>query len=153
MKKLLILAHAPSKNTQQIVENIADAIGSLSDLNLNLSILSPLDANEKDVIESDGILIFTPENLGYMSGLTKDFFDRIYYPCLDRCQGMPYALIVRAGHDGTGTQRAIESICTGLKWKRPLPNQVCRGDWQDEFITSCREYAANFAAGVDFGIF
>ena len=143
----------PSPNLRKLAEKIALAIESNQDLDLNFTLVTPQHATEEDVHNCDGILILTTENLGYMSGLTKDFFDRIYYPCLESCQGLPYALIIRAGHDGTGTKRAIESITTGLKWRQALPPLICRGEWQDDFLNSCQEVAQTFAAGVELGVY
>jgi multimeric flavodoxin WrbA len=104
------------------------------------------------VLSADGIIILTTENLGYMAGASKDFFDRVYYPVLELKQGMPYAVVIRAGLDGTGTQRAIESICTGLHWSLAQPVLVCKGDWQEEFIDQCFEVGQYMAAGLDMGM-
>lgn len=80
-------------------------------------------------------------------------FDRIYYPCLEACQGKPAALYIRAGHDGTGTQRAVDTICTGLKWNFVLPTTLCRGPWQSDFSSQCETLGTTFAAGLEAGIF
>jgi NAD(P)H-dependent FMN reductase len=112
-----------------------------------------LDASPEDVLASGAILLLTPENLGYMSGALKDFFDRIYYPCLDRTSGVPYALCIRAGNDGAGAVQAVTRIVTGLRWRPFRAPLVCRGAWRPDFLDDCRELGALAAAGLDAGIF
>lgn len=152
-KKLLIVAHAPSPNTLTLREAVAQGAGHEDIENVEVTVLAPLDAGPDDVLACDAIILGTTENLGYMSGALKDFFDRSYYPCLEKTQGLPFAYYIRAGHDGTGTQRAIESITTGLRWKVVQEPLVCRGEYRDEFEELCRELGMYVAASLDAGLF
>jgi hypothetical protein len=52
-----------------------------------------------------------------MAGLTKDFFDRTYYPALDRINGRPYAALICAGSDGHNAAGQVERIATGWRLK------------------------------------
>lgn len=152
MKKLLVVSHAPSKNTQRLRQAILDGANHPSICDISVMDVEPLHAIANDVLECDAIILGTTENLGYMSGALKDFFDRIYYPCLEAKQGLPYSLYVRAGHDGTGTCRAVETITTGLRWRPVQPPLVCRGDWDEDFVDRCQQLGTAMAMSLDAGI-
>jgi len=151
-KKLLVVAHAPSPNTLALRNAVAQGAGHEDIENVEVTVLAPLDAGPDDVLACDAILLGTTENLGYMSGALKDFFDRSYYPCLEKTQGLPFAYYIRAGHDGTGTQRAIDSITTGLRWKLVQAPLICRGEYREEFEEQCRELGMYVAASLDAGL-
>ena len=151
MKKLLVVSHAPSDNTRRLREAILGGAKHPSIMEVETIDIEPLHAIAQDVLDCDAIILGTTENLGYMSGALKDFFDRIYYPCLEIKQGLPFALYVRAGHDGTGTCRAVETITTGLRWKPVQPPLVCRGDWDDDFVDRCQQLGTAMAMSLDAG--
>ena len=117
-KLLLLVAHAPSPNTLKLREAVAEGARHEDVEGVDVKVLPPLEAGPDDVLTCDGIILGTTENLAYMSGALKDFFDRSYYPVLEEKQGLPCALYIRAGQDGTGTRRAVESIVTGLRRHR-----------------------------------
>ena len=151
-KTLLIVAHAPSPNTERLAQ-AAYAGANHSDIDITVVLQSPQDTQPEDVLAADALIIGTTENLAYMAGLTKDFFDRCYYPVLEQKQGMPFALYIRAGHDGTGTRRAIETIVTGLRWQWVQAPLILQGDWQDDFTEQVADLAMTLAAGVEAGIY
>jgi len=151
-KKLLIVSHSPSPNTRTLRDAVAQGAGHEDIENVKVTVLAPLDAGPDDVLVYDAIILGTTENLGYMSGALKDFFDRSYYPCLEKTQGLPFAFYVRAGLDGIGTCRAIESITTGLRWRLAQEPLICKGDFQSEFIVQCEELGLSMAASLDAGI-
>jgi NAD(P)H-dependent FMN reductase len=152
MKRLLIVAHVPSANTAALRDAVLTGAREASD-GLDIVARTPFETGPDDVKAAQAIVLGTTENLGYMSGALKDFFDRIYYPCLEHTQGMPYALYIRAGHDGTGTRRGVETIVTGLRWRAVQAPLVCRGDYRAEFVEQCRELGAAVAAGLEAGVF
>ncbi|AKO53032.1 flavodoxin [Marinobacter psychrophilus] len=151
-KQLLIVAHAPSPNTLKLRNAVAAGANHNDIENVNVTVLAPLDAGPEDVLACDAIILGTTENLGYMSGALKDFFDRCYYPCLEKTQGLPFTFYIRAGHDGTGTRRAIDSITIGLRWKLVQEPLLCRGNYADEFEQQCEELGLYIAASLDNGL-
>ena len=153
MKQLLIVAHAPSPNTRRLVDAALKGAGHPDIEQVSVTWKPPLEAGPEDVLACDAILLGTTENLGYMSGALKDFFDRTYYAVIDDKQGLPCALYIRAGHDGTGTRRAVESIVTGLRWRWVQDPLIFRGEWQEAFISQAEELGMTLAAGLDNGLF
>ncbi|MEJ2446038.1 MAG: flavodoxin family protein, partial [Exilibacterium sp.] len=151
-KKLLIIAHAPSENTKKMADAVVKGATDAEITNVDVQCKAPLDTQPDDILAAQAIIIGTTENLGYMAGLIKDVFDRCYYPCLEKTQGLPFAFYIRAGHDGTGTQRAIESITTGLRWRLVQEPLVCRGSFQAQFLSQCEDLGLSVAASLDAGI-
>ena len=151
-KTLLIVARAPSPNTERLAQ-AAYAGASHPDIYIHVVFKSPQDTHPEDVLAADALIIGTTENLSYMAGLTKDFFDRCYYPVLEQKQGMPFALYIRAGHDGTGTKLAMQTITTGLRWSWIQEALILQGDWHDSFAEQVEELAMTLAAGVEAGIY
>lgn len=156
MKRLLIAAHTPSANTRILAKAILDGAQHPDICNVETQLRSPFDCDAELVLNQDAIILFTTENFGYMSGALKDFFDRIYYPCLakpKKNQGKPYSLIIRAGLDGTGTNIAVQKITSGLKWREVQTTLLCKGDYNPNFEQQCREMGTTMAAGLDNEIF
>lgn len=152
-KRLLVVAHAPSDNLARLRDAVLAGARDPEIAGVETVCKPPLEAGPDDVLAADAVLLGTPENLGYMSGALKDFFDRTYYAVIEDKQGLPYAAWIRAGRDGTGTRRAIESICTGLSWRPVQEPLVCQGQFREDFVAQCRELGQLMAAGLEAGVF
>jgi multimeric flavodoxin WrbA len=152
-KTLLIVAHVPSPNTRRLAEAARAGAEGLGAEDVAVRCLTPFEAGPDDVLAAQAVLLGTTENLGYMSGALKDFFDRTYYPVLEKAQGTPCALYIRAGLDGTGTRRAVESILTGLRWRLVAEPLTLKGPWQDAFAGQVEELGQLMAAGLEAGVF
>ena len=150
-KSLLFIAHAPSPNTQAVRD--AAIKGAQTAEGLDFRVLKPQQAGASDVMKADGIILLTTENIGYMAGLTKDFFDRSYNDLLDQRPGLPVVTLIRAGLDGTGTRRALSGIYTGLGWRSVSEMIVLHGAWDDGFLTIAQEAGQAMAEGLSAGIF
>lgn len=162
---LLVVQHSRTGTTRRLcdaavaaAEDVledaaADASGAAVEDALRVRVLGAFDAGPDDVLAARGLLLATPARFGYMSGALKDFFERVYHPCLERTPGLPYALIVKGDTDVDGAVASVERIATGLAWRRVLPVVAVVGDLAEEHLTAAAELGATFAAGLDAGIF
>lgn len=151
--RLLLVAHAPSPNLARLRDAALAGARDPEIETVETVCKPPLEAGPEDVMAAHAVILGTPENLGYMSGALKDFFDRTYYAVIDDKQGLPFAAYIRAGRDGTGAKRAIESITTGLSWRPVQEPLILHGTFQESFLDEVRELAQAMAAGLDAGIF
>src|SRR5215204_2211125 len=113
MKTILIAYHSLTGGTCQMAD--AAARGAEAQTAVQVHLLQAREAGPNDVLNADGYIFATPENLAAMGGIMKDFFDRTYYPVLDRINGRPYAVLICAGSDGQNAARQIERIATGWR--------------------------------------
>ena len=152
-KQLLIIAHTPSDNTTELAHAAFNAAKNYDSDDLMIRVLSPFDVQTEDVMKTDGVIIGTTENIGYMAGATKDMFDRCYNDWIDQCAGKPVGLYIRAGLDGTATTHALNSIFNGLRWRLIAPPLVLHGYWDTSFTNEVADLSLAMAAGLDAGIF
>ena len=162
-KTLLIVWHSMTGGSQQMAEAAAE--GARGEEGVAVRVLAAAQADAASLLAADGYLFVTPENLASMAGLMKDFFDRCYYPALDRVAGRPYATLVCAGSDGSGAVRQIERICSGWRLKAVAPALiVCTHAQTAEAILApkqigaddlsrCRDLGAALAAGLALGVY
>ena len=163
MKTLLIVHHSLTGGTAQLAQ--AALQGARTEPGVQARLLKAPDAGPDDMLAADGYLFATPENLAAIAGLMKDFFDRCYYPVLERIQGRPYATLVCAGSDGSNAARQIARIATGWRLNavaEPLivcthaqtpaqilaPKQIAAPALQQ-----AHELGAALAAGLALGVF
>ena len=118
-----------------------------------LRVLDAFSAGPDDVRWADGVLVATPARFGYMSGACKDFFERIYYPCLEETPGLPYALMVKGDTDVDGAVSSVERITAGLRWRLVLPALTVVGELTTPALAAAEELGATMAAGLEAGIF
>ena len=159
--RLLIVYHTQTGGTRTLVERASEGAATIPEC--ELVVMRAADAKADNVLAADGLLLGTPENFGYMSGMLKDFFDRVYYDCEGKVAGRPYSVLVCAGNDGTGAMRETDRIVTGLRMKKVHPGLIARrvggmagssrGHLDPNDLKAAEELGATLAAGIAYRMF
>jgi multimeric flavodoxin WrbA len=152
-KHLLIVYHSRSGTTRRIAEAVIKGARHPDIANIDVRVRDALEATPDDLLWADGLILGTPENFGYMSGAMKYFLDRIYYPCEDKVTGLPYALFIRAGNDGSGASTSINRILSGLKVKQIHEPLLMVGEFDVSRLPEFEELGTLMAAGLESEIF
>lgn len=150
-RHLLIVYHSQTGNTRALAEAVLR--GAHRAEGVEVRVRRALAADLDDLLWCHALLLGTPENFGYMSGAMKYFLDRVFYPAQGRVEGLPYALFVSAGNDGTGAVRAIERIARGFPWKPVSEPLIVNGEPQPADLEQCEELGEAVATGLAMGIF
>lgn len=165
-RRLLIVFQSRSGGTQSLVDATErgarlavaqssgpQSSGAQSSGDTTLEVKHAFDTLPEDVLAASALIIATPANFGYMSGAVKDFFERIYHPCLEETASMPYAMIVKGDTDVDGAAASVERIATGMRWREVLPRLCVVGDVTPDHLDAAFELGATIAAGLDAGIY
>ena len=148
---LLTAGHAGGR-LERLAQAAADGAAELAD-EVEMRRQSALEAGVAELRWAHGILLGTPEKFGYMAGALKDFFDRTFYPTENQLAGLPYALFVSAGNDGSGAVSSVERIVAGYRWNRIAEPVIVVGEPDEMALARCRELGQTLAAGLAMGIF
>ena len=151
MKTLLIVFHTGGVKTAKMAEAVER--GARTESGIRVIVKRCAEAGPEDLLAADGLILGTPENFGYMSGMMKDFLERVFYACEDKVNGRPYALFVGAGQDGSGAVTSVERIVLGLRLEKKSEAIVGLKELTPEILARCEELGAAFAAGLALGVF
>jgi multimeric flavodoxin WrbA len=156
VKTLLIVYHTHGVKTATMAEGVErGARQALSEAEsegeVRVIVKRCVQAGPEDVLAADALLLGTPENFGYMSGMMKDFLERVFYPCEGKVNGRPYALFVGAGQDGSGAVSSVERIVTGLRLRKAAEPVIGLKELTPEALARCEVLGATFAAGLAIG--
>jgi multimeric flavodoxin WrbA len=156
--RLMILWHSRTGASEALARAAAEGAGGAGWL------VVAGEAEPEMFLAADGYLFVCPENLGSMSGLMKEAFDRAYYPLLGRIEGRAYATIIAAGSDGEGAQRQIDRIVTGWRLRRVAEPVIVNLFAQtpeaiaapktvpDAALANARDMGAALAEGLRLGV-
>lgn len=160
---LLIVYHSLTGGTAQMAQ--AAARGAERTDGLQVRLMRAQDAGPDDMRAAQAYLFATPENLAAIAGVMKDFFDRCYYPVLEKINARPYALLVCAGSDGSNAVRQVERIATGWRLRKVAESRiVCTHAQTREAILApktigeadlllCEETGETLGNGLVMGLF
>lgn len=163
MKTLLIVYHSMTGGTAQMAQ--AALAGASKESGVQTTLLHADHADTQAVLQADGYLFMTPENLAAIAGRMKDFYDRTYYGALGQINGRPYAVAVCAGSDGSNAVRQIQRIAKGWRLNEiASPLIVCTHAQTTEAILQakhigeadlqrCHELGEAMACGLAAGVF
>ena len=152
-KRLLIVYHTQGVKNEKMARAVEDGASDPAIESVDVRMLRAFDATSQDLLEADGLILGTPENFGYMSGALKDFFDRTFYDCEGRTEGLPFAIFIGCGNDGSGAINAIRRITTGYRFREVAEPVVVQGRLDDAGLRACRELGMTLAAGLEMSLF
>jgi multimeric flavodoxin WrbA len=163
MARLLIIYHSLTGGTLQMAD--AALAGAQQAADIDVCLQKASDTEASDLLEADGYIFATPENLAAIAGVMKAFFDRSYYPLLGKIEGRPYAAMICAGSDGENARQQLERIATGWRLKKVIDTVIiCTHAQSPEEILAekqigaadlagCSELGSTLAAGLEIGVF
>lgn len=152
-KHLLVVFHTQSGTTSKMADAVIHGASSPDVDGVEVRAKSALEADAGDLLWADAFILGSPENFGYMSGAMKYFLDRVYDECVDKINGRPFALFVRAGNDGSGAISSMRRILKGLAVREVQEPVLIAGIFDESRLTECEELGLTMAAGLEAGVF
>ncbi|UYM05734.1 flavodoxin family protein [Solicola gregarius] len=145
MAQLLVVHHSPTRSMRTLLEGVLGGANDDAITGVDVLVRPALEATAEDVLASDGYLLGTTANFGYMSGALKHFFDSTFLAVggalsstgaadesSGRTSGRPFGLYVHGRYDTNGAVRSVSSITGALGWRQAAATLEVMGDVTDE---------------------
>lgn len=157
MARLLVVHHSPTETVRSLTDAVVAGANDDAIEGVEVVVRPALEAKAEDVLGSDGYLLGTTANFGYMSGALKHFFDTIFLEAGgalsdDGSAGpaaggkKPFGLWVHGRYDTTGAVRSVLSIVQALPWVQAAEVLEVLGDVTDEQVQAAYDLGGTLAA-------
>lgn len=141
MARLLVVHHSPTRSMRSLLDAVLAGAGDDAIEGVEVVVRPALEATADDVLASDGYLLGSTANFGYMSGALKHFFDSTFLriggslsstgaadESSGTTSGRPFGLYVHGRYDTGGAVRSVMSIVGALKWRQAAGVLEVMGD-------------------------
>jgi flavorubredoxin len=142
VKKVLIIYHSQSGNTEAMANAVAEGARSAG---ATVTLKRAIEANDKDLLGCDVVAFGTPNYFAYMAGMVKDFFDRVWIIVRDKMANKPYVAFGSYGGGGMPGIESVEKICDGLGMKRLFDSIGVQRQPTAENLAECKELGKKIA--------
>jgi flavorubredoxin len=142
MKKVLIVYHSQSGNTEATAKAVSEGAKAA---NATVVLKRAVDANVEDILGCDIVAIGTPNYFGYMAGLVKDFFDRVWATIRDKVGNKPYITFGSKGGGGSQALESVERICDRIGMIKAFESVLATREPTEEVLAECRELGKKLA--------
>ena len=148
MKKLLIIYHSRSGNTEAMAKAVYE--GAVSS-GVTVSLKKADDATGEDLLDCDAVIFGTSTNFNYMSGIMKEFFERAFITVGDKPANKPYCAFASSGSGTRGALDSVDRICDAFNqrkqfnFNRALEGVVATMKPSSDIIEQCRELGKKMA--------
>lgn len=142
MTKVLIIYHSQSGNTEAMAKVVAE---SAKKAGATVVLKRAMEANAEDILGCDIVAIGTPSYFGYMAGLVKDFFDRVWATIRDKVENKPYVTFGSKGGGGAQSLDSVERICNNIKMVKAFESVLATRQPSEEVLAECRELGKKLA--------
>src|SRR5690625_2051114 len=159
MAQLLVVHHSPTRSMRTLLDSVLAGADDDAITGVDVLVRPTLEATAEDVLASDGYLLGSTANFGYMSGALKHFFDSTFLQVggalsstgaadesSGQTTGRPIGLYVHGRYDTTGPVRSVLSITGALGWKQAAATLEVMGDVTDEHREAAYDLGGTLAA-------
>jgi len=142
MEKVLIIYHSQSGNTETMAKAVSEGAKAAG---AAVALKRAVDADAEDILACDIVAIGTPNYFGYMAGLVKDCFDRVWATIRDKVGNKPYVTFGSRGGGGAQALDSVDRICDGLKMIKAFEGTLATRKPTEEDLAECRELGKKLA--------
>jgi len=142
MAKLLVIYHSQTGNTEAMAKAVNE--GALS-AGATVTLKKAAEATSDDLLACGVVAFGSPIYFGYMAGVLKDFFDRVFYTVRGKVDDKPYAAFSSSGSGGREALDSIDRICNSLRLKKASEGIIATGKPSSDVLEQCKELGKKLA--------